>query len=137
MAREGRGSFGAIDTINVTPLVDLTFLLLIVFMITAPVLEYSIEVEPPELDAAPIAVQEHRLVALDRDGSLYLDEERVTREDLAAALRLESERRPGIQVFVRADQELPYGEVISVLRVIKQAGLANFSLVTSPEGSLP
>ncbi len=133
MSRRRHDSLGTIDTINVTPLVDLTFLLLIVFMITAPVLEYTVEVNTPELTAQQVDQQEHRIVSIDASGFLYFGDTRISMGELGQALTLLVGQMPTIQVFIRADESRPYGEVMAVLRTIKRSGVTNFNLVTSAE----
>lgn len=133
MSRFRRDTLGTIDEINVTPLVDLTFLLLIVFMITAPVLEYSVTVNPPELNATPIEDVQHRVVTLDAKGVLHFERDVVTKEELAKRLEAALAANPAIQVFIRADEDRPYGDVMRVLKTVKHAGVENFSLVTTSE----
>jgi biopolymer transport protein ExbD len=118
---------------DVTPLVDLTFLLLIVFMITAPVLEYAVDVTPPQLDAAAIDAAPHRIVSITRDGAIYLDDQRQTLSQLSQALASVYAAAPDMQIMVRADEERRYGEVMAVMRAVRRSGLANVSFVTVEE----
>ncbi len=133
MSRFRQSNLGTIDKIDVTPLVDLTFLLLIVFMITAPILEYSVTVNPPELNAARIETEDHLIVTLDAGGALYLGDAAIDRATLGQRLTSALAANAQLQVFIRADEARPYGEVVDVLRVVKQAGVQNFSLVTTAE----
>lgn len=122
-----------ISTIDVTPLVDLTFLLLIVFMITAPVLENALDLEPPALDAPDIAPTAHRLVNLDRRGKLSVGNRATDRAGLENILRTAFAKNRELRIFIRADAARPYGEVMGLMRTVQGLGIANVSLVTSPE----
>jgi biopolymer transport protein ExbD len=132
MARSHRrlNAFGSID---VTPLVDLTFLLLIVFMITAPTLEYAVDVSPPELDAQPTDAEEPKVVTIDRGGSVFLGDRMLSIAELEQELRGLAASMPDLQIFIRADETRPYGEVIGVMRRIQRLGISEVSLVTAPE----
>lgn len=126
-------SIRMISTIDVTPLVDLTFLLLIVFMVTAPVLEFALEVSPPALNAETVEPAPHRIVNLTRDGAILWEQRPVTREELQHHFRELARTAPDTQVFVRADESRPYGDVMALLRAAQNAGIANVSLVTRDE----
>ena len=126
-------SLGALSEINVTPLIDLAFALLIIFIITAPLLEQSIALELPlesqsgRADPERIAVQ---TVSIQRDGTIYWNEETVTEEQLTANLeRLAFEREPPV-IAIRADRRIPYQRVINVIDLIQQNGLTRISLDT-------
>ncbi|MEA2012898.1 MAG: biopolymer transporter ExbD [Verrucomicrobiota bacterium] len=112
--------------IDVTPLVDLTFILLIVFMITAPILEYSIDVTPPELNAEEIK-ENKVVVTLGEDGNIYVDDKQMFSQELTDYL---FKINPQSSVFIRADESRAYGEVIALMRTIKEAGIKKVSLIT-------
>ncbi len=118
---------------DVTPLVDLTFLLLIVFMITAPVLEYSIDINPPEFDSEAIMQVDHLIVNLDKNGVIYVDKKSVSEQELKNLLAENYRNAQSIQIFVRADKTRPYGDVIDLMKMIKHAGISDVSLVTESE----
>ena len=118
---------------DVTPLVDLTFLLLIVFMITAPVLEYSLDITPPELDAERIEQSEHRIINLDQDGLIYLDDNPVTKTTLIESISRRYTQNNNLQIFIRADEAQPYGRVIELMRLVRGIGIVDVSLVTLAE----
>ncbi len=118
---------------DVTPLVDLTFLLLIVFMITAPALEYSLDIAPPELDAESIEEVEHRIVNLDKSGSIFLNDEKVTLPELQSRLIAIAQKNRSIQIYIRADASRLYGDVIDVMKLVRQIGISDVSLVTQAE----
>lgn len=119
--------------IDVTPLMDLTFLLLIVFMITAPMLEYAVDVSPPKMDAQQLDADDNVLVTLDASGTVHLGRVSVTGLELPARLSEIRATRPGVAIFIRADEARPYGEVIALMRNVRHAGLTNVSLVTQAE----
>lgn len=129
-----RSHLTSIARIEITPLMDLTFLLLIVFMITAPVLEFAVDVRPPELDAAPLKCDTHTIINLTRDGRLLIDDVVVTRESLGASVDRIFNADPETQFFVRADESRSYGEVIGIMRTVKAVGVTNIHLVTLAEG---
>jgi biopolymer transport protein ExbD len=133
MARRERRKLGSFTGIDVTPLVDLTFLLLIVFMITAPTLEFALDVDPPGLEAKPVDPDDHKLVNLDRHGKLTYDSRNITQQQLGTEFQKLASTLPDMQVFVRADEGRPYGEVMAIMRVARQAGVTNVSLVTESE----
>jgi biopolymer transport protein ExbD len=129
-----RKGLATIEGINVTPLTDLTFLLLITFIITAPILEFTVQVNPPELNSQEeLKDAPHRIVTLDAGGILYLGQDTTTPDALVQALAAALVESPDLQVFIRADENRPYGEVMGVLKNVKAAGVTNFSLVTRGE----
>ena len=118
---------------DVTPLVDLTFLLLIVFMITAPVLEYSLEIAPPELNAENIEQSENKVINLDENGIIYLENDPVSKEIMVQIISQKYEENKNLKIFIRADETRPYGEVMEIMRHIRSIGISDVSLVTLAE----
>lgn len=133
MARRRQSNVEAFSGINITPLMDLTFLLLIVFMIAAPMLEYTVNVSPPKMNAETPEVEDSILLNLDADGNIILDRSEITREQLSARLVDVQRSRPDIPVLIRAHEERPYGEVIELMKIVRSAELTNVSLVTQAE----
>lgn len=129
MARRQR-EHNLLTTIDVTPLVDLTFILLIVFMVTAPAMESRIQL--PTMDAdAKNPQQENIVISLDDRGTIYIDRQTVTFEELPAVLlNLKSSNK---SFSIRADESRAYGEVINLMRVVRKAGIKNVDLVTLNE----
>lgn len=123
----------SITRIDVTPLMDLTFLLLIVFMITAPVLEYAVDLEPPQLNAAPIVDTMNKIINLNRQGLIFVDQEALTLAELEGLVQSLTANAPDTQFFIRADQSRPYGEVMAIMRLIKNLGISDVSLLTLVE----
>lgn len=121
------------DEINVTPLMDLTFLLLIVFMITAPMMEFGLDVSPPALDGEILEQPRNVTVNIDREGRVYLDDGRVPRDLLVQRLRSMATAGP-LSVRIRGDERRQYGEIMGVMRAVRKAGIGKVSLVTRSEG---
>ena len=133
MSRRRPSSLQEFSGINITPLMDLTFLLLIVFMITAPMLEYSVDVSPPRLDADRIDEIEHLLITLTRTGEVVIDGETMTVEQMAGRLADFFATRPDATVLIRGDEHRPYGEVMNLLRMASSAGFEKIALLTREE----
>ena len=128
-----RNGLRTITKPDVTPLVDLTFLLLIVFMITAPVLEYSLDITPPELNAENIEESEHKVINVDENGIIYLDDDPVTKAKLVQLVSQRYSVNADLQIFIRADETRPYGDVMELMRLIRAIGITDVSLVTLAE----
>jgi len=119
--------------VNLTPLMDLTFLLLITFIITFPLVEQGIQVQLPAGKAKDLKADRARTITLDRTGAVYLDDRPVTWERLAADLAALGKRSPETLILVRADERLQYATVVRALRVLNGAGLSRMALVTRGE----
>ncbi|MGH7540647.1 MAG: ExbD/TolR family protein [Gemmatimonadota bacterium] len=118
--------------INVTSLVDVAFTLLIIFMITAPILQGGIEVDVPEAASGPITATDALVISITSDGQVYLDDDPVSIEEFDAAIEALLERRESKDVLVKADQNNQYGRVVRVLGRLQEAG-ATVSLISAPE----
>ncbi len=123
----------AIDEINVTPLLDLTFLLLISFMITMPLMEYGTAISPPDMNSDKLPEEDFKSVTLTKQGTIMLDKDVVSREELVAQLGTLRERAPKTQLLLRADGARTYNDVIDLMALIRRSGFADVSLVTQPE----
>jgi biopolymer transport protein TolR len=119
--------------INMTPLMDLTFILLITFIITFPLIEQGIPMNLPRADAEAIDDERARSISVDREGAVYLDDMVITMEDLARDMRILGAADPNAMVLVRADEGIEYGRVVEVLKILTDAKIARMALVTSPE----
>ena len=116
--------------INVTPFVDVMLVLLIVFMVTAPLLTVGVEVDLPKTKAGAINADAAPLVvSIKSDGSLYLQESVVEPEALIPRLKAISDANPDVRIFVRGDRAVSYGEVLSVMGRIQSAGFEKVALV--------
>ena len=135
MARlKRRSQLRTIREINMTPLIDLTFLLLIVFMITVPLMEYGVDVSPPELNAAPIPEKDNTYnIDLTSNGQITLNKQVLEPEELTERLKSILMSKTNITVLLRADGTRSYNEVMSVMKAIKNSGVKDISLVTQSE----
>ncbi len=124
-----------LSEINVTPLLDLAFVLLIIFMITTPLLENSMDLIVPSSATADDAVDTSKVqtVSIDRNDVLKLNMEPVTAEALGRELSALREREPGTAVVVRPHRDLPVQKFISVMDVIQRAGISKVGVMTRPE----
>ena len=127
-----RNQLEAMSEINVTPLIDLAFALLIIFMITAPLLEQSIDLELPVESVSPQSEQSGVVqeISIDPEGRYFWGPELVTLEELDGLLELEASTGDPPVLEIRADASLPYQSVISLLDLIKQHKLSKISLET-------
>ena len=118
--------------INVTPLVDVMLVLLIIFMIAAPMLHQGVEVALPRADATnlPMRVEDPLVVSIDRDGNVYLQETQIATEDLVDRLTDQIKTRGDDSVFLKGDRDVPYGKVIEILDVLHRGGIVRVGMVT-------
>jgi len=129
--RRGRRELNA--RINVTPLVDVMLVLLIVFMIAAPLLSVGVPVELPKTDAKSLpSEQEPLTITVDREGKIYLQETEVTLEELTPRLTALAVNGYEERIYLRGDENGSYGPVIKVMASINAAGFTNIGLVTDP-----
>jgi len=122
--------------INVTPFVDVMLVLLIIFMVTAPMMVQGVNVDLPEATADPIAgEQDNLIVTVDRNGDVFINNYKLGSESLAEKLNKILENRTSRNVYLRADKAVAYGEVVRVMADIKKAGVTTLGMVTLPEDS--
>jgi len=119
--------------INVTSLVDVAFVLLIIFMIAAPMMQGGVEVRLPHAQARPLESREGLVVTVDRRGRVWMDGTSLSYADFRASFRAVVVRRRPSGVYLEADRGVPYGDVVRVLAVIRAAGVENVGLVAEPE----
>ena len=122
-----------ISEINLTPLMDLTFILLITFIITFPLIEQGILVNLPVADADPIDDLRSRTITVDADGAIFFDEIRVNEDLLAEKLNVLGRADPDVRVLVRADEGIRYGIVAGVMKLLHDARISRVALVTQAE----
>ena len=133
--RRRRGRRGALSEINVTPLVDVMLVLLIIFMVSAPLLTVGVPVELPKTDAGAIDEQTEPLtVSIRRDGSVYLQEDEVPFEALTTRLQALAGPSAEKPIFVRADGGAPYAAVAQVMARLSSSGFTKLSLITDTGG---
>ena len=118
--------------INVTPLVDVMLVLLIIFMIAAPMLHQGVEVALPRADAQnlPMRIEDPLVVSIDREGNVYLQESQVAPEDLVERVSAQIRTRGDDSVFLKGDREVPYGRVIELLDILHQGGIVRVGMIT-------
>jgi len=129
--RRVRGGFNA--DINVTSLVDIAFVLLIIFMITAPMMQGGVQVQLPRAEARPLEPQRGLVVSVDRRGRIFVDQAAFSYEDFRATFRSLVARRKPAAIYLRADRGVPYGDVVRVLAIIRSSGVRDVGLVAEPE----
>ena len=136
MARKKmRSQLEAMDEINITPLLDLTFMLLIVFMITTPLMENGIDVTPPTMNADKINTEKvTRNLTITRDGILTYEKQPITPAELLKTLQTLRASSPDAVLLLRADGSRSYSEVIEVMKTIRESGFKNVQLVTLSDG---
>lgn len=120
--------------INVTPLVDVMLVLLIIFMVTAPLLQQGIDVNLPQAKGRDLPPEERVNIVIKKDGSIYLNETALSRKALGAKLRAISKVNPN--VYLKADKNVPYGLVAQVMGEVKEAGIEKLGMITEPRISL-
>jgi len=119
--------------INVTPMVDVMLVLVVIFIITAPLLASSIRLDLPRTDAAqPSDAPRFVTVVLDKAGGTFIDDRPVALPELAQRLSQAAQRNPDTEVQLRADQSVPYGRVVEVMGAAQQAGLNRIGFVAEP-----
>jgi biopolymer transport protein TolR len=124
-----RGQFAS--QINVTPLVDVMLVLLVIFMVTAPMIQQGVEVNVPRVSASALPGKEEQfVVSITRNQEVYLNDTKLGFDQLTEKLQAIAVARPDREVFVRADEEVPYGAVIKAMAAIKAAGIENVGMVT-------
>ena len=119
--------------INVTSLVDVAFVLLIIFMITAPMMQGGVAIELPKAEARPLTPREGIIVTVDRSGRIFVDQTQVSYADFRAAFRAIVARRRTSDVYLRGDRRAAYGDVVRVMAAMRAAGVQNINMTTEDE----
>src|SRR6516165_5611372 len=122
----------SIAEINITPLVDVVFVLLIIFMVTAPVLQSGIEVNVPKTRTVKEITEERMVISINKDQRVFLGNDPININEIKAKLRQKIRDPQHQSVFLRADQDVPFGAFATVMDAVKQAGITNVSIVTQP-----
>ena len=121
--------------INVVSLIDVMMLLLVIFMITAPIMQGGVDVALPRAEARALEPKSGLVVTVDRAGAIFVDDVKMTYPEFRASFKALSERRASGGVYLRADENVPYGVVVRVLAVMRGAGVGDIGLVAQPEGA--
>lgn len=129
---DNKGGGAPLAEINMVPLIDVMLVLLVIFIITAPLMASSIKLDLPRTDAGqPSDTPRFVTLSVDAGGQVFLDEQRIAgNEDLAARLKAAAERSRDTEVQLRADHTVPYGKVVELMGIANQAGLSRIGFVT-------
>lgn len=119
---------------NVIPLVDVVLVLLVIFMVTAPMLHRGMDIKLPTSSSNTLKAGERIVLTIERDQKLYLDKDPVSVVQLERRLRAVKQRNPAAWVYLRADRDIPYGRVVQVMDGVKRAGIERLGMVTEPAG---
>lgn len=130
-AKNGRTET-SLSEINITPFVDVVLVLLIIFMVTAPVLQSGIEVNVPKTKVVKEISEERLVISITKGQEVYLNNDHVKLDDLGPMLHQKIRDPRGQAVFVRADQDVAFGAFATVMSTVKAAGITNVSIVTEP-----
>ena len=131
--RRRRYEMKAMDQIDMTPLLDLTFLLLIVFMISMPLMEYGTKIEPPAMNSDELPLDNVKSVSITESGTIMFGNQAVTKEELVEKLKVLKSTDPKMNLLLRADGSRKYNDVINLMALIRSAGFADVTLVTQAE----
>ena len=124
----------ALSEINVTPFVDVMLVLLIIFMVTAPMMQQGVDVDLPDTTTQPLRMQDEPLVlSVQKSGKYFIGRAEIPLEQLAEKLEAIFDGRDSKEVFLRADSEAPYGVVVRGLAAAREAGATKLGMVTEPE----
>jgi biopolymer transport protein TolR len=119
----------ALSEINVTPFVDVMLVLLIIFMVTAPLLQQGIDINLPQAKGKEMSPTERIIITIKKDGKMYLDKTAVNMKTLIAKLS----KRSNKEVFLKADKSVPYGAVVTVMGELREIGIERLGMVTEPK----
>jgi biopolymer transport protein ExbD/biopolymer transport protein TolR len=122
----------ALADINITPLVDVVLVLLIIFMVTAPVIQSGIDVSVPKTKTVKEITQERMVITINKDQRVFLGSDAINVNEIGNRLRAKIRDPRNQSIFVRADENVPFGVFATVMDAVKQAGFANVSIVTQP-----
>jgi len=130
-SRESRNN--AMSQINVTPFVDVMLVLLIIFMVTAPMMQQGLQVNLPKTQAKSLSAdQETVVVSIDRAGRIFINSSETSHDQLAAKLTEIFAAKTKKEIFLKADRDVPYGEVVKTMAEIKGAGIERLGMMTEP-----
>lgn len=122
----------ALSEINVTPFVDVMLVLLIIFMVTAPLLQQGIDINLPQAKGKELSPTERIVITIKKDGKMYLDKTTVTLKTLTAKLS----KRTNKEVFLKADKDVPYGVVVTVMGELREVGIEKLGMVTEAKARI-
>jgi biopolymer transport protein TolR len=136
--KQGRGRYRPLAEINVTPLVDVMLVLLIVFMVTAPLLTSGVNVDLPKANAAPLNQDSEPLtVSINAEGNIFLQDQAVQLDELVAKLQAIAQNQPDRRIFVRGDRGITYGRIMEVMSTITSGGFTKVALLAEQPATPP
>lgn len=131
--KSNRDSKSPLSEINIIPLVDVMLVLLIIFMITAPMMQHGMNIDIPKVTTKPLPTKdEPQVLNVTKDQKLILNEKKLAVKDLKAAIQLLFSNKSTKEIYLRADKEVPYGFVVSCMGLIREAGVEKINIVTKP-----
>ncbi|MEP7087861.1 MAG: biopolymer transporter ExbD [Gemmatimonadota bacterium] len=130
-ARAGRLPLNA--DINVVSLIDVMMLLMVIFMITAPMMQGGVDIQLPQAQARPLESKNGLVVTIDRGGNILVDENKLRYDEFRASFKALAAQRGRGGIYLRADKGVPYGTVVQVLAIMRAAGVGDVGLVAEPE----
>ena len=131
--KSSRDSNGPLSEINIIPLVDVMLVLLIVFMITAPMMQHGMNIDIPKVTTKSLPTKdEPQILNITKDQRLVLNEKKLAVKDLKAAIQLLFANKSTKEIYLRADKEVSYGFVVSCMGLIREAGVEKINIVTKP-----
>jgi biopolymer transport protein TolR len=122
----------SLSDINVTPLVDVVLVLLVIFMVTAPILQSGIDVEVPKTKTVKEITEERLVITIDSKQRVFLGSDPININEIGAKLKQKIRDPQGQAIFLRSDENVPFGAFATVMDAVKQAGITNVSIVTQP-----
>jgi biopolymer transport protein TolR len=134
--RKFKREYHPLADINVTNLVDVVLVLLIIFMITAPMMQSGVDITLPKSSESPRDVSTGIVVSITKDQQIYIDNYKIPSNQFESRLKTIREVKKFRPVYIRADEKVPYGVVMEIMSKIKKLGIQNVGLVTEPESSL-
>jgi biopolymer transport protein TolR len=135
----GKGGQGRVtlSEINVTPLVDVMLVLLIIFMVTAPLIQQGVKVNLPQVKAQPVEAQEKKIVlSVDAQKRVFIGETEVPIDEVEDKLKTNAKAQADKEVYLDADRDIPYGIVVEVMAAAQRAGIPNVGMITDPAGAV-
>ncbi|WP_337170396.1 biopolymer transporter ExbD [Gemmatimonas aurantiaca] len=134
MRRGRRGErMGVNGEINVVSLIDVMMLLMVIFMITAPIMQGGVDIALPTADVRPLEPKNGLVVTVDRRGQIFVDETKLSFDEFAGSIKALSDKKGGGGVYLRADEAVPYGRVVQIVAAMKASGITDVGLVAEPE----
>lgn len=125
---------GVTSEINVVSLIDVMMLLMVIFMITAPMMQGGVDIALPTADVSPLEPKSGVVVTVDRTGQIFVDETRLSFDEFAGSIKALSDKKGGGGVYLRADEGVAYGNVVRIVAAMKASGITEVGLVAEPEG---